>query len=364
MTSPKICQSPQLNHSPSHPSSRDSAPQLFARSSPRPRLGKLGWSALERPLVAGDIVELEGPAGAGKTELLLEALIQCVLPRGVAGGQESTALYIATDARWPQQRVAERLQQRLDAHSRSDSEPMAPDTLRRCLSRLLVVRCHSAQELLAALAKVHMSCDAGTGAFTMRLNAKGVTAADDDESRGTVDEAPPLRLVVVDTANAFYWQERCRPTLAMPAATGARGAAAAVGVTASPAPDAAPATEEEDTPPHSTPAPVLTPVSLKAPAPMDAVVRLLQRLAADALATVIAAVRGGKEDGVRPQIGKGWAAATTRRISLTPASAPQGAWGACHFVEATKGHAEAGGHGKRGSQPALCIFGTNGVVFS
>lgn len=361
MTSPKICQSPQLNHSPSHPSSRDSAPQLFARSSPRPRLGKLGWSALERPLVAGDIVELEGPAGAGKTELLLEALIQCVLPRGVAGGQESTALYIATDARWPQQRVAERLQQRLDAHSRSDSEPMAPDTLRRCLSRLLVVRCHSAQELLAALAKVHMSCDAGTGAFTMRLNAKGVAAADDDESR---DEAPPLRLVVVDTANAFYWQERCRPTLAMPAATGARGAAAAVGVTASPAPDAAPATEEEDTPPHSTPAPVLTPVSLKAPAPMDAVVRLLQRLAADALATVIAAVRGGKEDGVRPQIGKGWAAATTRRISLTPASAPQGAWGACHFAEATKGHAEAGGHGKRGSQPALCIFGTNGVVFS
>jgi hypothetical protein len=308
--------------------------------------------------VAGDIVELEGPAGAGKTELLLEALIQCVLPRGVAGGQESTALYIATDARWPQRRVAERLQRRLDAHSQSDGGPMAPDTLRQCLSRLLVVRCHSAQELLAALTKVHMSCDAGSGAFTTRLNVKGSTAAADE--RDTVDEAPPLRLVVIDTANAFYWQERCRPTVAVPAAAGAQGAAAAVGVTASLTPDGAQAPEEGETTPHSTPAPV-KPVSLKVPAPMDAVVRLLQRLAADALATVIAAVRGGKEDGVRPQIGKGWAATSTRRISLTPASAPQGAWGACHFVEVSKGHTEAG---KRGSQPALCIFGTNGVVFS
>ena len=363
---------------PSFPPLPPPPQQLYARCAPRPQLGRLGWSPLERPLSAGDILELEGPPGSGKTELLLEALLNCVLPRAVPGGMESAAVYIATDARWCRRRVAERLQERLGVHRQNGGEgadPGAPDdaVVQQCLSRLVVVRCHSARELLAALARVQHACNVGSGALL------------GDAAGEAAEEPPPVRLLAVDTINAFYWQERSRPSASLAGAAGAAIAVAATAATAAtPSSGSASAggTQPAEgasspTSPAATTAVVVQPTTpgtlpvtpgggrappLRPPPPMDAVVCLLRRIAADGMVAVLAAVRTAKADGVRSHVGKGWAAARTRHVALAPAAAPAGAWAACHFAEVGKGRPV-----RRAGTPgsgSLCIFSATGACFS
>ncbi|XP_075308805.1 DNA repair protein XRCC2 [Odontesthes bonariensis] len=125
----------------------------------------------------GEVVELYGPEGTGKTELLYHLLCRCVLPEA-AGGLEVDVVFLDTDYSLDMFRLVSILDGRLNAGSSAASEDSA---LRSCLSRLLVVHCSSSSQLLLTLHFLDT----------------------------TLSSRPGLALLVIDSVSAFYWLDRC-----------------------------------------------------------------------------------------------------------------------------------------------------------
>ena len=81
--------------------------QLFARLGAKQRLGTLGFPlftslpSLGGGLCPGDLVEVTGGEGSGKSEILLNIAAQCVLPRKwrgrEIGGKEVEVVWVSTD---------------------------------------------------------------------------------------------------------------------------------------------------------------------------------------------------------------------------------------------------------------------------
>uniref|UniRef100_H2V6J4 RecA family profile 1 domain-containing protein n=1 Tax=Takifugu rubripes TaxID=31033 RepID=H2V6J4_TAKRU len=145
------------------------SPQLFARLEARrclkdiePRL----FPAHGGP-EHGDVVELHGPEGTGKTELLYHLLCRCVMPTA-AGGLEVEVIFVDTDYSLDMLRLVSILDRRLS------------EALRSCLSRLLVVHCSSSSQLVLTLHLLETS-------FLSR---------------------PGLALLLIDSISAFYWLDR------------------------------------------------------------------------------------------------------------------------------------------------------------
>uniref|UniRef100_A0A3B3CWK5 RecA family profile 1 domain-containing protein n=1 Tax=Oryzias melastigma TaxID=30732 RepID=A0A3B3CWK5_ORYME len=107
----------------------------------------------------GEVVELYGAEGTGKTELLYHLLCRCVLPEA-AGGLEVDVLFVDTDYSLDMLRLV---------------------TLRSSLSRLLVVHCSSSSQLLLTLHYLET----------------------------TLNSRPSLALLLIDSISAFYWLDRC-----------------------------------------------------------------------------------------------------------------------------------------------------------
>ncbi|KAK7881194.1 hypothetical protein WMY93_029603 [Mugilogobius chulae] len=126
----------------------------------------------------GDVVEIFGPEGTGKTELLYHLLSRCLLPL-TAGGLEVSVVFVDTDYSLDLLRLVNILDQRLQAQT---APPAGPDEalLRSCLSRLLVLHCCSSSQLLLTLHFLETS-------FAAR---------------------PDLSLLLVDSISAFYWLDR------------------------------------------------------------------------------------------------------------------------------------------------------------
>uniref|UniRef100_A0A3B3I6V5 RecA family profile 1 domain-containing protein n=1 Tax=Oryzias latipes TaxID=8090 RepID=A0A3B3I6V5_ORYLA len=150
--------------------SNDSHPRLLARLEARrclkdiePRL----FAEDEGPR-HGEVVELCGAEGTGKTELLYHLLCRCVLPEA-AGGLEVDALFVDTDYSLDMLRLVSILDSRLSS------------ALRSSLSRLLVVHCSSSSQLLLTLHYLET----------------------------TLNSRPSLALLLIDSISAFYWLDRC-----------------------------------------------------------------------------------------------------------------------------------------------------------
>lgn len=137
---------------------------------------------MKEPLRDCEALDVEAPTASAAMPLMVEALANCVLPPEV-GGQGLTACYITTEQRWLHASLVEVLQKRLSsAKPTSSSTPptlSVEQALAACLGRLFVVRCHDQLELLAAA-----------------NNLEPLVLQHD------------LRLVAVDSLNAYYWQER------------------------------------------------------------------------------------------------------------------------------------------------------------
>ncbi|KAK2859756.1 hypothetical protein Q5P01_004376 [Channa striata] len=129
----------------------------------------------------GEVVELYGTEGTGKTELLYHLLCRCVLPR-VAGGLEVDVVFVDTDYSLDMLRLVSILENRLNrAHSTSSPSAASDEAaLRLCLSHLLVVHCSSSTQLLLTLHFLETS-------LSLR---------------------PGLALVLIDSISAFYWVDR------------------------------------------------------------------------------------------------------------------------------------------------------------
>ncbi|KAM9839741.1 DNA repair protein XRCC2 [Aulostomus maculatus] len=130
----------------------------------------------------GEVVELYGLEGTGKTELLYHLLCRCVLPV-TAGGLEVGAIFVDTDYSLDMLRLVSILECRLTAARSTSSPSVAPDeaALHVCLSRLLVVHCSSSSQLLLTLHYLEAS----------------------------LASRPGLALLIINSISAFYWVDRC-----------------------------------------------------------------------------------------------------------------------------------------------------------
>uniref|UniRef100_A0A8C4NCM8 X-ray repair cross complementing 2 n=1 Tax=Eptatretus burgeri TaxID=7764 RepID=A0A8C4NCM8_EPTBU len=147
----------------------------------------------EAPL-CGDVVELHGPEGCGKSEMLLRLIARCILPR-YAGGLESHAVLLDCDLRFDFLRFVALLEQMLKRQAAQHASPplneggvgdyAMPKEPREedvctCLTRFSIASCHSSSQLLLTLSALEAG---GAAAF------------------------PRLRLLAVDGLFAFYWMD-------------------------------------------------------------------------------------------------------------------------------------------------------------
>ncbi|XP_030254060.1 DNA repair protein XRCC2 [Sparus aurata] len=162
----------------------ESGAQLFARLEARRSLKDIETRLFPEDggPDQGEVVELYGPEGTGKTELLYHLLCRCVLPVA-SGGLEVDVVFVDTDYSLDMLRLVSILDSRLNA-ARSTGSPSAGSDealLRHCLSRLLVVHCSSSSQLLLTLHFLETS----------------------------LSSRPGLALLLIDSISAFYWQDRC-----------------------------------------------------------------------------------------------------------------------------------------------------------
>ncbi|KAM9826843.1 DNA repair protein XRCC2 [Neosynchiropus ocellatus] len=143
------------------PALRDVEPRLFCEDGPGD---------------VGEVVEVYGPEGTGKTELLYHLLCRCVSPLS-SGGLEVEVLFVDTDYSLDLLRLVHVMDHRLSSAC-SDSGASYESVLRACLSRLLVVHCSSSSQLLLTLHYMETS-----------LSTRPC-------------------LLFIDSISAFYWPDR------------------------------------------------------------------------------------------------------------------------------------------------------------
>nr|XP_020481130.1 DNA repair protein XRCC2 [Monopterus albus] len=130
----------------------------------------------------GEVVELYGTEGTGKTELLYHFLCRCILPQA-AGGLETDVMFVDTDYSLDMLRLVGILDSRLNRALSTGTPSAGADeaALYSCLSRLLVVHCSSTSHLLLTLHFLETS----------------------------LASRPSLSFLLIDSISAFYWPDRC-----------------------------------------------------------------------------------------------------------------------------------------------------------
>ena len=179
---------------------------------------------------AGQLVEVCGVGGSGKTEILMQAAVNCALPRereGVRfGGCESSVLLLDLDGKFDTLRLLKILTARVEAalaresarrkhgavSNASEEETanalvrLSDAVYRESVGRFQMVRCHNSLDFLKALAVVDKIFERRE-----RDNAKATRETKERESTkndGSDGSAPPRRLLLVDNVAAFYWLDR------------------------------------------------------------------------------------------------------------------------------------------------------------
>ena len=176
---------------------------------------------------AGQLVEVCGVGGSGKTEILMQAAVNCALPRereGVRfGGCESSVLLLDLDGKFDTLRLLKILTARVEAalaretarREASDRQTSALARLsdavyRESVGRFQMVRCHNSLDFLKALAVVDKIFERREALAATRAaapeNARVPRDAEFESMKSTA--APPRRLLLVDNVAAFYWLDR------------------------------------------------------------------------------------------------------------------------------------------------------------
>lgn len=176
----------------------ESAKSLLARTLARRIPPLTSVPPLHRvALHAGHVLEIVGPSGSAKSELLLQAAVACILPRqldGISyGGSEGVVMMLDLDCRFDMLRLISALQLRINearALQQGPSNDMVrysnegDDVFTGCLKRFFYIRCYSSFDFLAALKTLH--------AKLRRLGENGTHP----------------HLLMIDSINAFYWIDR------------------------------------------------------------------------------------------------------------------------------------------------------------
>ena len=207
------------------------AASLLSRTLTDPVLTGIPFVDAHGAMRAGQLVEVCGVGGSGKTEILMQAAVNCALPRereGVRfGGCESSVLLLDLDGKFDTLRLLKILTARVEAalaresarrkhgavSNASEEETanalvrLSDAVYRESVGRFQMVRCHNSLDFLKALAVVDKIFERRE-----RDNAKATRTTKEQKSTkndGSDDASKtPRRLLLVDNVAAFYWLDR------------------------------------------------------------------------------------------------------------------------------------------------------------
>jgi hypothetical protein len=216
------------------------AASLLSRTLTDPVLTGIPFVDAHGAMRAGQLVEVCGVGGSGKTEILMQAAVNCALPRerdGVRfGGCESSVLLLDLDGKFDTLRLLKILTARVEAalaretrdartnapmpglegvlRKGPDGDKEADDALvrlsdsvyRESVGRFQMVRCHNSLDFLKALAVVDKIFERREALAATRAAAETETDAETVTKKRAA--APPRRLLLVDNVAAFYWLDR------------------------------------------------------------------------------------------------------------------------------------------------------------
>ncbi|KAL7156072.1 hypothetical protein ABFS83_03G118700 [Erythranthe nasuta] len=149
------------------------------------------------PLRVGNVVEIVGPSPSAKTLILIQAAINCILPKewkGVQyGGLERSVFFIDLECRFDVYSVAQALERRIiranGSRSKQNKDEFDKELFASCMGRFLYTRCYNSFEFLATLKTLH---------FQLQK----------EKEKRTSD----VYMLMIDSIGAFYWMDRALPS--------------------------------------------------------------------------------------------------------------------------------------------------------
>lgn len=192
----------------------ETAAELFSRLAQNP----LQLPCLPNGLHAGEVIEVFGEPGTGKTAVLMGCILQCIMPerfdRVPVGGHGEHAALLDTDGSFDPIWLGAALHARFlsAAASNGGSSSVSPSVdaaARRfaseCMDRLHVVRCSDRSQLLCSLYALP------------QLVGGGAPAGAEGGGTGASCRPRKLRMLIIDSMSSFQWVERASARHSQPA---------------------------------------------------------------------------------------------------------------------------------------------------
>lgn len=183
----------------------------------------------EPALRAGEIVEIVGAPGSGKTEFVTEIAAHAVLPRARDGvrydGSEVRVIVVDCDGKFDQLRLLRALNRKIEeklANVRENQRvTMRDEVYEESMSRFTLVRAHGMVDALKTLTALDAAWSGAIesakrdGLFVDAETAETRETGEDAEGRGAngaksgeMAKFASQRLVICDNVAAFYWLDR------------------------------------------------------------------------------------------------------------------------------------------------------------
>ncbi|XP_057972454.1 DNA repair protein XRCC2 homolog isoform X2 [Malania oleifera] len=168
------------------------------------------------PLRVGNVVEIVGPSPSAKTDILIQASVNCILPKewnGVHyGGLECLVFYIDLDCNFDILRLSQSLKHRIMEANGAYSEIYGDknndvwnyetkeescviyneELFAACMRRFLYMRCYDSFEFLSTLKTLH---------YQLRKERE--------------EQGVSIYFLMIDSIGAFYWVDRASTSLLM-----------------------------------------------------------------------------------------------------------------------------------------------------
>ena len=218
-----------------------SAASFLSRTLTDPVLTGVPFIDQHGALRAGQLMEVCGVGGSGKTEILMQAAVNCALPvesHGVRfGGCATHVLLLDLDGKFDTLRLLKILTARItdalgrrggagndesngdETNSINQNNARISDAVyRESVGRFRMIRCQNSLDFLKALAVVgrvferhETNAGGGYGEIVGGMTDGGANGNGNNSetfSKKKTNDKPPRRLLLVDNVAAFYWLDR------------------------------------------------------------------------------------------------------------------------------------------------------------
>ena len=157
------------------------------------------------------IIEITSRPGQGKTQLLYFLITIAVLPATdpsseiTLGGQNSAVIFLDTDGRFDVSRLAQIMQLYISIHRASQDNKLGRQD--RYSAQEVIADDNDAALIRTSLEHVHVCAPQSLESLLATLDTLGTYLSGFDEQ---LSASRCLSAIILDSASAFYWQERRR----------------------------------------------------------------------------------------------------------------------------------------------------------